>query len=80
MTVPQGIHKIHSRLPSISHNHWGVFFFGSPNNDDPVQAFSCTAEKGRMEKGEVAGVEEVGRWGGEEREKETSNARDTRFL
>lgn len=27
MTDPQGIHEIHSRLPSISHNHWGVFFF-----------------------------------------------------
>lgn len=46
MTDPQGIHEIHSRLPSISHNHWGVFFLDSPNNDDPAQAFSCTAEKG----------------------------------
>lgn len=57
MTDPQGIHEIHSRLPSISHNHWGVFFFlDSPNNDDPVQAFSCTAEKGSKERGR-------GEWG-----------------
>lgn len=59
MTDPQGIDEIHSRLPSISHNHWGVFFLDSPNNDDPAQAFSCTAEKGSKRergKGEGRGV------------------------
>lgn len=63
MTDPQGIHEIHSRLPSISHNHWGVFFLDSPNNDDPAQAFSCTAEKGskREREGERRRERRVGK-------------------